>query len=102
MLAHPLANQALNNQFVLEFNQLLENMISAFQASNSGVKVLYYDVHARFTDILNRPSVYGLINNSSYALANDSVAWCNSFHPSSRMHNYIAYDIAALLSNAVF
>lgn len=84
----------------LEWNAALHSAITAFASGHSDVTALLFSSHATFTRILDSPVEYGF-NNADAARKEGQGIWMDFLHPSSKMHDYIAKDLAAFLNTIV-
>ncbi|KAG8987594.1 hypothetical protein FRB94_002622 [Tulasnella sp. JGI-2019a] len=98
MLAEPAASQAGEKTVINEFNLQLAARVAKFDLSQKGVKALYYDSHTRVTEILDNPTKYGFIDNTTYGTDATDYCWCNNYHISPGVHSYLAKDISELFA----
>lgn len=81
---------------VIDFNAKLAVGLSGFLSANPAVTVRSVDVHALVTRILDDPQQYGFVDAVTYGPA-DGLAWCNGYHVSPRVHDYVAQAVRASL-----
>ncbi|KAI0363990.1 hypothetical protein BV20DRAFT_974951 [Pilatotrama ljubarskyi] len=91
MLSQAASAQALEKQVIAGYNTKLAARAAAFQAANAGVKTWFWDSNTAFSTVLDNPTKYGFVDNTSYGAAGDF--WGNNYHPSSR---YLLQHAAAV------
>ncbi|KAG9126487.1 hypothetical protein FRC07_003233 [Ceratobasidium sp. 392] len=99
MLAQSAADQAAEAAVITGFNSKLAAKASSFASSHSGVKTWVYDSASKINTLLDSPSKYGFQDATSYG-DGSTLMWCNNYHISSGVHNYVAQDVAALLKGS--
>ncbi|KAJ6577545.1 hypothetical protein B0H19DRAFT_1020038 [Mycena capillaripes] len=78
------------------FNAKLAARVKSFKAKNRGVTTWVWDSYTTFTKILDAPTQFGFVDNSSFGEPGDF--WGNSYHPSSPAHQIFAKQISKLLA----
>ncbi|KAG8770158.1 hypothetical protein FRC12_004475 [Ceratobasidium sp. 428] len=99
MLAQSAADQAAEAAVINSFNTKLAAKAASFASSHSGVKTWVYDSATKINTLLDSPSKYGFQDATSYG-DGSTLMWCNNYHISSGVHNYVAQDVAALLKGS--
>jgi phospholipase/lecithinase/hemolysin len=56
---------------ISDFNSQLAAAVAGFKANHSGVSTFLFDAHSAFTVILNDPTKFGFVDNTSYGNAGD-------------------------------
>ncbi|KAI0343568.1 hypothetical protein BDW22DRAFT_1419482 [Trametopsis cervina] len=75
------------------FNSKLAQRVA--KLASTGVKTWLFDSNAAFTTVLNNPTKYGFVDNTSYGNAGDF--WGNNYHPSSAAQTIFGQQISQLL-----
>ena len=80
-----------------EWNDVLEVFAAQFADAHAESTVLIYSSYATFTRVLDDPTAYGFktkdVSNEGGSI------WCDRAHPTSKMHDEIAKDMIAFLSD---
>ncbi|OBZ69541.1 hypothetical protein A0H81_10141 [Grifola frondosa] len=71
MIAQGASAQAAEKTVIDDFNSKLATRVSSLQSQNSGVQTWLWDSNAAFTTVLNNPTAYGFIDNTSYGGTGD-------------------------------
>ncbi|KAI0684841.1 hypothetical protein BC835DRAFT_590621 [Cytidiella melzeri] len=95
MLAQSASAQATEKTVIAGFNSKLAQRVAAF-ATSTGSKTWVWDSNAAFTTVLNSPTTYGFVDNTSYGNTGDF--WGNNYHPSAAAHTIWAEGISQLLN----
>jgi phospholipase/lecithinase/hemolysin len=56
---------------ISDFNSQLAAAVAGFKANHSGVSTFLFDAHAAFTVILDDPTKFGFVDNTSYGNTGD-------------------------------
>lgn len=64
------------------------------------VQTWLWDSNAAFTTVLNDPTAYGFVDNTSYGNTGDF--WGNNYHSSSAAQEIWAQDVAKVLANTIW
>ncbi|KAB5594635.1 Exoglucanase 3 [Ceratobasidium theobromae] len=99
MLASDQASRTAEAAVIDGFNTKLAARASAYASANSGVKTWVYDSATKINTLLDSPTTYGFQDATSYGDASN-LMWCNNYHISSGVHDYLAKDVAALLKGS--
>ena len=109
---------SLEKSVIAGFNSKLAARVSNLTSTHSGVKTWLWDTNARFSQILDNPTAFGFIDNSSYSNTGDfwgcvplyvsldrvftSAGNSNNYHPSSGAQAIFGDDIGSFLSGSVW
>lgn len=100
MVAQGTSATSLEKSVIAGFNSKLAARVSNLTSTHSGVKTWLWDSNARFSQILDNPTAFGFIDNSSYGNTGDF--WGNNYHPSSGAQVIFGNDIGSFLSGSVW
>ncbi|GJE94700.1 hypothetical protein PsYK624_108710 [Phanerochaete sordida] len=100
MMAAGAAAQAQEAAVIKGYNAKLAQRVQWFRGNNTAVKAWLWDSHAVFTAILNDPTTYDFVDNTSFGQPGDF--WGNNYHPSSAAHELLAQDIAQVLNSTIW
>ncbi|QRV72535.1 glycoside hydrolase family 3 protein [Ceratobasidium sp. AG-Ba] len=93
------SNKAVQASVINGFNAKLATRVSSFASSHSGVKTWIYDSATKLNTLLDSPAAYGFQDATSYG-SGANLMWCDNYHISSRVHDYFAKDVVALLKGS--
>ncbi|KAJ8078863.1 hypothetical protein PM082_013147 [Marasmius tenuissimus] len=79
------------------WNTTLQSSLDAFAVSHPDSTVLLYSSHALFTRVLDSPTTYGF--EQSDAKQQRGRIWRDHLHPTTRIHDILAEDIASFLKS---
>lgn len=100
MLSQGAAAQSLEASVIAGYNAKLAQRAQWLQGNNTGVQTWLWDSNAAFTTVLNNPTAYGFVDNTSYGSTGDF--WGNNYHPSSAAQEIWAQGVAKVLANTVW
>ncbi|KAM5537865.1 hypothetical protein V8D89_008341 [Ganoderma adspersum] len=100
ILTRNATDQALQKTVVTDYNSKLASRAQSFASSHWGVRHRVWDSNSAFNVVLDDPTKYGFVDNTSFGQTGDF--WANDFHPSSNAHNIWAQDVAALMNHTVW
>ncbi|KAK1228408.1 hypothetical protein PQX77_008545 [Marasmius sp. AFHP31] len=84
----------------IDWNTMLQTSLNAFAVSHPDSTVLVYSSHALFTRVLDNPTSYGFEQSDSKQQRGK--IWRDHLHPTTRIHDILAEDIASFLKNIGF
>jgi phospholipase/lecithinase/hemolysin len=85
---------------IADFNAKLAAAASAWGANHTGARTWLYDAHSAFGTILDSPTKYGFVDNTSYGGTGDF--WGNNYHPSSAASVMFGQQVGSLLNGTVW
>ncbi|KAM5544881.1 hypothetical protein V8D89_001779 [Ganoderma adspersum] len=101
MLAQSADAQALEKTVITGYNSKLAARAQSFAAANAGVKTWLWDSNAAFTTVLDDPTAYGFVDNTSYG-DNTNDFWGNNYHSSSAAQTIWGQGVAAVLNDTIW
>ncbi|KAG6889522.1 hypothetical protein C0995_000403 [Termitomyces sp. Mi166 len=102
MTAQGIGATSLLASVIAGFNGKLITKSASFKANNTGVTTYFWDSHAQFSAILDDPSDYGFIDNSTIG-SNSGAFWFNDLHPTSYAHRYFGQQVGqVVLKNTIW
>ncbi|KNZ74350.1 Thermolabile hemolysin [Termitomyces sp. J132] len=102
MTAQGTSATSLEASVITGFNSKLSQYAAAFKANNTGVTIYFWDSNTQFSTILDNPSAYGFIDNSTIG-SNSNDFWGNNYHPSSYAHYYFGQEVGqVVLKNTIW
>ncbi|KLO09714.1 hypothetical protein SCHPADRAFT_907541 [Schizopora paradoxa] len=100
MVSQGAAAQASEASVIADFNTRLASRVTQFGVNNTDVTTWLWDSNAAFTKVLNDPTTYGFIDNTSYGNTGDF--WGNNYHSSSAAQTIWGQGVADLLADTVW
>ncbi|OBZ75356.1 hypothetical protein A0H81_04312 [Grifola frondosa] len=88
----PAAGQSRGKSPYQLWNDSLRETAEQFAASHKPATILIYSSWDTFTRVLDNPATFGFKQEDS--LKNGGAIWVDHLHPTSRMHDIIACDMA--------
>ncbi|PIL28366.1 hypothetical protein GSI_09517 [Ganoderma sinense ZZ0214-1] len=101
MLAQSADAQALEKTVIAGYNSKLAARAQSFAAANAGVTTWLWDSNAAFTKVLDDPTAYGFVDNTSYG-DNTNDFWGNNYHSSSAAQTIWGQGVAAVLNDTIW
>ncbi|KAG6866381.1 hypothetical protein C0993_007542, partial [Termitomyces sp. T159_Od127] len=93
---------SLEASVIAGFNAKLLQYAADFKANNTGVTNYFYDSNAQFSIILDNPTAYGFVDNSTIG-SNSNDFWINNLHPTSYAHYYFGKEVGqVVLENTIW
>lgn len=80
------------------WNEGLQKAMDEFATSHDDATVLFFSSSETFTKLIDNPSRYGFSEGAVQQFGGSM--WRDHIHPTSRVHDFIAHDIAAFLDGA--
>ncbi|KAI0362113.1 hypothetical protein OH77DRAFT_1416330 [Trametes cingulata] len=77
------------------WNSCLQAQVASFAARHPDVTTLFFSSWATFTRVLDDPVAHGFSPEHVSRAGGD--IWADNLHPSSKMHDWIAHDVAEFL-----
>jgi len=83
-----------------DWNAALRSLIISFASEYPESTTLIYSAHATFTRVLDDPVGHGFHEANAAREAGKGI-WMDHLHPTSKMHDFVAKDLAAFLGTVV-
>jgi phospholipase/lecithinase/hemolysin len=80
------------------WNGLLQKAMEVFVTAHSDATVLFFSSSETFTKLMDKPSLYGFSPEAVQEFG--GTMWRDHVHPTSRVHDLLASDIAEFLNGA--
>ncbi|KIP09018.1 carbohydrate esterase family 16 protein [Phlebiopsis gigantea 11061_1 CR5-6] len=100
MTAQGTAATSLEASVIAGYNSKLAQRAAALTTNHTDAKTWLWDSNTAFSIVLDDPTAYGFIDNTSYGNTGDF--WGNNYHPSSAAQELWAQDVAAVLTNTIW
>jgi hypothetical protein len=86
---------ALLKEHITEFNTVLAAHVSAFENANPGTRVMTFDAHSWFNNVLDNPRSFGFTNTTGFCTCAQPTGffWYNTGHPTEKVHELLALAI---------
>jgi len=83
-----------------DWNVALRSSIVSFVSECSDATILLYSSHETFSRVLDDPVGHGFHEADAGSKAGKGI-WMDRLHPTSKMHDFVAKDLAAFLGTVV-
>ncbi|KAH8110570.1 hypothetical protein DFH11DRAFT_1514184 [Phellopilus nigrolimitatus] len=100
MLAEPASAQALEKSIIAGFNSKLVDRVTQLKANNTGVSTWIWDSNTAFTQVLDDPTAFGFIDNTSFGGTGDF--WGNNYHSSSAAQTIWGQNVSQVLEGTIW
>lgn len=79
------------------WNKLLREKAAEFASKHEDATVLLFSSWETFSRVMDNPNAYGFTKHDTVSSA--SRMWVDFLHPTSKMHDIVARDVAEFLTN---
>ncbi|EIM80926.1 uncharacterized protein STEHIDRAFT_182917 [Stereum hirsutum FP-91666 SS1] len=100
MVPQGTAATSLEKSMITYYNAQLAVRATNFSSTHTGAQTWVWDANAAFSAILDDPTAYGFVDNTSYGGTDDF--WGNNLHPASAAQVMFGDDVAQLLNGTVW
>ncbi|THG99690.1 hypothetical protein EW145_g7216 [Phellinidium pouzarii] len=100
MQAEPASAQALEKTVIAGFNSKLADRVTQLKANYTGVSTRLWDSYAAFSLVLDDPTAFGFIDNTSYGNPGDF--WGNNYHSSSQAQQIWGQNVSTVLEGTIW
>jgi hypothetical protein len=80
------------------WNVALHSSITSFASEHSDITALLFSSHATFSRVLDDPVAHGFHEANAAYNAGKGI-WMDDLHPTSKMHGFVAKDLAEFLGS---
>ncbi|KZV98253.1 hypothetical protein EXIGLDRAFT_832338 [Exidia glandulosa HHB12029] len=75
---------------ILNYNSKLAKRVATFKTNHPNAKVTLIDTHTVMRNLLNSPKKHGFKDATTFSHTEKTVMWCNNYHISPGVHDFVA------------